>query len=177
MVVAWLALSPALAVQVSLALAQSLPSAVVAVVDGPWREVGAGQLRFFGFHVYDARLWAQGERFDAARAFALGIRYSRRLSRDEIAGRSTGEIKKLVTVSEATLADWERRMRAIFPDVVPGDELAALHLPERGARFFLNGVALGEIDDPRFAQAFFAIWLDERTSAPALRAALLGERR
>ena len=32
---------------------------------------------------------------------------------------------------------------------------------------------LGRIDDADFANAFFGIWLNERTSAPDLRAALL----
>ena len=32
---------------------------------------------------------------------------------------------------------------------------------------------LGEIADPEFGRAFFAIWLDPRTSAPQLRANLL----
>jgi hypothetical protein len=31
----------------------------------------------------------------------------------------------------------------------------------------------GEIAEPEFARLFFAIWLDPRTSAPDLRAALL----
>ena len=32
---------------------------------------------------------------------------------------------------------------------------------------------LGSIQEPAFARAFFGIWLDARTSAPELRAALL----
>jgi hypothetical protein len=67
-------------------------------------------------------------------------------------------------------------MRALFPDVAAGDSLSGLYLPGRGARFFHNGEPLGEIDDAQFARAFFSIWLDPRTSAPDLRAALLGER-
>jgi hypothetical protein len=67
-------------------------------------------------------------------------------------------------------------MRALFPDVAAGDTLTGVHLPERGARFFHNGRLLGEIRDPQFSRAFFAIWLDPRTREPSLRAALLGER-
>ena len=63
-------------------------------------------------------------------------------------------------------------MARIFPDVRPGDHVLGLQLPE-GAHFFLNDRPLGAIDDPAFARAFFAIWLDARTSAPELRAALL----
>jgi hypothetical protein len=34
---------------------------------------------------------------------------------------------------------------------------------------------LGTIDDPVFARAFFAIWLDPRTREPQLRNRLLGK--
>jgi hypothetical protein len=47
-----------------------------------------------------------------------------------------------------------------------------LQLADR-ARFFFNEQPIGEIDDPAFARAFFAIWLDPRTSEPSLRSALL----
>jgi Chalcone isomerase-like len=40
-------------------------------------------------------------------------------------------------------------------------------------RFYLDGKLLGEIADVEFAQAFFAIWLDPRTSASNLRKQLL----
>jgi hypothetical protein len=49
-----------------------------------------------------------------------------------------------------------------------------MHLPTRGAEFYHQGKLTGRIDDVEFAGAFFAIWLDERTREPALRARLLG---
>jgi hypothetical protein len=48
-------------------------------------------------------------------------------------------------------------------------------VPGFGARFWRNGAPLGEVADPAFSRAFFSIWLDPRTSAPELRAALLGQ--
>ena len=63
-------------------------------------------------------------------------------------------------------------MAGIFPDVRPGDHILGVQLPD-AARFFFNDRTIGTIDDPAFARAFFAIWLDARTSAPDLRAALL----
>ena len=60
----------------------------------------------------------------------------------------------------------------MFPDVKPGDSIVGHYLPD-GARFTFNEQPLGSIDDPAFARAFFAIWLDPNTSEPDLRAALL----
>jgi hypothetical protein len=41
--------------------------------------------------------------------------------------------------------------------------------------FFRDGAEIGRISDPDFGRAFFNIWLSQRTSAPELRAQLLGE--
>ncbi|MBK7415203.1 MAG: hypothetical protein IPJ38_08955 [Dechloromonas sp.] len=64
------------------------------------------------------------------------------------------------------------KRRQIFPDVKPEDRIVGVHLAE-GARFFHNDRFIGGVDDPAFARAFFAIWLDARTSAPELRSLLL----
>jgi hypothetical protein len=65
----------------------------------------------------------------------------------------------------------------ILPDVDDGDSLTGVNILLRGVRFYRNGNALGAIEDREFAQAFFAIWFDPRTSEPVLRTQLLGESR
>ncbi len=55
------------------ARAQTIPEAV-ALAYGPMRELGSGRLRYFGFHVYDARLWSASSPFDPGARFALGLR-------------------------------------------------------------------------------------------------------
>jgi hypothetical protein len=42
--------------------------------------------------------------------------------------------------------------------------------------FLHNGKLVGDISGDAFAKAFFGIWLDERTSAPKLRSALIATR-
>jgi hypothetical protein len=64
-------------------------------------------------------------------------------------------------------------MRRVFPDVKKGDVLTGVHLPDHGVRFFLREREIGEVVDADFARRFFAIWLDPKTSAPDVRAALL----
>jgi hypothetical protein len=142
----------------------------------PMERVGAGTLRWFGLRVYDAELWASGGSADFSSPLRLTLHYARALHGKAIAERSAEEIARLDFGSPAQRAAWRDAMRALFPDVAAGDSLSGLYLPGRGARFFHNGQPLGEIDDAQFARAFFSIWLDPRTSAPDLRAALLGER-
>jgi len=144
------------------------------VAEGPtagFRRWGSGEFRRFGFLVYEATLWAGGD--DPLRPpLALKLTYKRNISGQDIAEASVKEIRNLGLADEALLRNWGEQMARIFPDVRPGDHILGLQLAE-GARFFLNDRPLGAIDDPAFARAFFAIWLDARTSAPELRAALL----
>jgi hypothetical protein len=152
---------------------------------GDPREVGRGTLRFFGMRVYDAILWvgdeASGEsaRADAApapfdRDFALELVYAMELSGARIAERSDVEIgRHAERGTPAQRARWLERMRSIFPDVRAGDRIVGLYRAKGPTRFFLNGHPIGEVDDPAFGRAFFGIWLDAKTSEPALREALV----
>ena len=55
--------------------------------------------------------------------------------------------------------------------------LQMLKLPDGTVKVLVEGAQrarLGEVTDAAFTRAFFALWLDPRTRAPALRDALLG---
>jgi hypothetical protein len=132
---------------------------------------GTGEFRRFGFLVYEATLWSAGD--DPQRPpLALKLTYKRKISGRDIAEASVKEIRNLGIADEKQLAQWGEKMAKIFPDVRPGDHILGVHLPE-GARFFYNDQLVGSIEEPAFARAFFAIWLDPKTSAPDLRTALL----
>lgn len=138
------------------------------------RLVGSGRLTWLGFHAYDAALYAPQGRFTADRPFALELTYARDFKGEAIAERSISEIRKLGKLSDADAASWTTQLREIFPDVRRGDRLTGIAGAESPARFYLNGRAIGTLADDRLARAFFAIWLDTRTSAPGLRKQLLG---
>lgn len=138
---------------------------------GGFQRWGTGEFRRFGFLVYEATLWAGGD--DPQRPpLAIKLTYKRNIAGKAIAEASVKEIRNLGIADESRLQAWGELMTKIFPDVRPGDHILGLNLPEC-ARFFYNDQAVGKIDDPAFARAFFAIWLDPKTSAPDLRAALL----
>lgn len=131
---------------------------------------GSGEFRRFGFLVYEAVLWASDDPLRPP--LALRLTYKRNIDGAAIADASVKEIRNLGMADEKQLKRWGELMGNIFPDVRPGDQITGLYLPD-AALFFLNGRLLGSIDEPAFARAFFAIWLDPRTSAPGLRSALL----
>ncbi|MFN9772700.1 MAG: chalcone isomerase family protein [Burkholderiales bacterium] len=159
------ALAPARAnVPAPVAVAEQLPEA---------RLAGEGDLRWFGIKVYTAQLWVgrPGLRLDrlASAPFALELRYATGLKGSAIAERSLQEMERMGYGDAQRRGRWLDAMKKLFPDVARGDRLTGVHEPGRGARFFHNDRPIGGVDDPDFARAFFAIWLDERTVAPALR--------
>lgn len=139
---------------------------------------GSGRLRFFGLHVYDARLWtgerrASGEGW-AGTPLALEIEYARRLVGAQIAERSLEEMRRQGAIDEADAARWLAEMTRLFPDVAAGDRITGVKVPGAASRFFVNGRFRGEVRDADFTRRFFGIWLARESSQPALRDALLG---
>lgn len=133
------------------------------------RRWGSGAFRRFGFHVYDATLWAGDDPLQPP--LALRLDYKRSIAGKAIAEASVKEMRKRVA-DTPQLEAWGAEMARIFPDVRDGDHLLGLWQPQ-GARFLQGERTLGDVDDPVFARAFFGIWLDDKTSVPELRAALL----
>lgn len=137
--------------------------------------VGQGRFTWFGFHVYDGVLFAPGGKYASDAPFALELTYARDLKGAKIAERSIDEIAGLGIGTPAERAAWLPLLARIFPDVRENDRIAGIALGER-ALFYVNGKPAGEITDATLARAFFAIWLDARTSAPAFRNKLLGQK-
>lgn len=138
---------------------------------------GQGTFRWFGLKIYDAALWVEKDDFQptatTASRLVLDLRYARELYGERIAQSSIDEIRQLGYGSPAQHRVWLEKMTALFPDVREGTHISGVYLPAQGARFYLDGKLLGEIGDAEFARAFFAIWLDPRTSAAGLRKQLL----
>lgn len=146
-----------------------LPQTVQATL-APLQRWGTGTFRRFGFLVYEATLWA-GASDPLRPPLALGLTYKRSINGKAIAEASADQMRRFGR-SDAELARWLAQMELLFPDVKDGDQLIGVQLPDR-AQFYFNGQPIGEVAGADFAQNFFAIWLDQRTSEPSLREALL----
>lgn len=152
--------------------APPLPDAVTRDFPG-LKAQGDARLRFFGIHVYDASLWAPGA-WSAQERFVLDIRYAIAIRGKALTERSLKEMRGQGFTDEAKLARWSSEMDRVFPDLQPGDRLVGAFVPGKEARFYNDKGPLGVVADAEFARAFFAIWMDEKTSEPGLRAKLLG---
>jgi hypothetical protein len=140
------------------------------------RLLGKSRLTFWGFQVYDARLWAlPGFKTSSlsTQAFALELTYLRSFDNLDIAVRSITEMRRSAPISDAQAKAWIDQMLRVIPDVKAGDRVTGLHKPGVGAQFLVNGKPSGDILDAEFARLFFGIWLSPKTSEPKMRAALL----
>lgn len=173
-----LALLPAAALVPAVVAAASPPPEVARELPGA-RLQGSGRLRFLGLRVYDARLWAPADaRLGAGEwvrtPLALELEYARELVGNLIAERSLEEMRRQTEIPAPRGDAWLAEMKRLIPDVRAGDRLTGIKRPGESARFYANGSLRGEVRDADFARLFFGIWLSEKTSEPALRAALLG---
>ena len=161
-----------------LALGLSLTAGLIAaantVLPQDWRVQGQGEMRWFGFRLYQASLWAPDGRWQADRPYALVLRYARDIPSARLVQASIEEMQRLGSADNERLTRWKIDLERVFPDVRTDEVIHGVHLPQRGAEFYHQGKLTGRIDDVEFARAFFAIWLDPRTREPALRTSLLG---
>ncbi|WP_105169460.1 chalcone isomerase family protein [Pseudoalteromonas sp. T1lg23B] len=147
-------------------VAQQLIPGAKAVGDSP-------TLSYLFWDIYQATLYAPNGQFDSNSPFVLKLHYLRALEGEEIAKRSIEEMQKQGLQNEALLSSWLKQMQAIFPDVTNGTELYGQRTEQGSSRFYNGNTLIGEIDDPQFTKYFFAIWLSENTTEPAMRKALL----
>ncbi|MFN3133217.1 chalcone isomerase family protein [Roseibium sp.] len=146
------------------AAAKSVPSASL---------VGEGRMKFLGFNVFDAQLYAPNGVYSSSNPFALRLTYLRNFKGKAIAEKSAEEMAKQ-GVSKAQLGGWTKQMTAIFPNVSSGQSITGVRTASGSSVFYLGNKEIGTIADPAFTKHFFDIWLGSNTQNPRLRAKLVG---
>jgi len=140
------------------------------------KAIGGGLLRIFGFRIYNAYLWTPGgASFDHRKPFVLDIHYLRDFTAKQLAERSIDEMRDQGVGHDGVYRKWIAEMQRVFADVKEGDRLTGVATAARTAKFFYNGSFRGEIADADFTDAFFGIWLSEKSSQPRMRNQLLGK--
>jgi hypothetical protein len=186
-IAAWTALAALLLTEPAAAASRDVPGAVLGTTVslppavsrqvGALLPLGAGEMTWFGLKIYAASLWVtlpRPQRINDG-PFALAIRYERQIPGARLVDTSIDEMARMGFGDEAQRERWRGLLSQALPSVAPGETLVGLNLPGSGARFWHNGRLTAEINDEQLARAFFAIWLDERTREPELRARLLGK--
>ncbi|MCD8494466.1 MAG: chalcone isomerase family protein [Burkholderiaceae bacterium] len=151
-----------------------LPAALTERFGGQWQVHGQGLFTWSVFRVYRAALHVTADGFSTDRVYALDLNYLRNVTAEQIAQTSVDEMQRIAGVDADTAERWGELLLGILPDVKLGDRLIGVFEPGVGVAFFNRDGALGDVRDPAFVDAFAAVWLDEQTRAPGLRAKLLG---
>lgn len=161
--------APPMSTPMSTVASQYVPQPVV---------VGKGRLSVAFWDVYDASFIAPSSGVSAAverkGPFALELHYLLDLSGKDIAERTIDEIEGQGFSDKAKLTEWKTQLETIMPDVQDGTRLTGISTAQGETVFYKNDKKVGTISDKEFGRQFFAIWLGEKTSEPALRRNLLG---
>jgi len=158
----------------SLSMATKTQARAIETLSRP-KLVGTARHTVIGLPIFDAKLYAPDGRYSPKGSFGLELHYLRALSGRDIAKRSIVEMKNQGIAKQSQLMNWESQLLKIFPNVKAKDRILGLHQDSGTTIFYLNDKMIGRIDDPLFGQAFFAIWLGEKTTSPRLRSQLLGQ--
>lgn len=176
LVIAWLGLL----LSVGDAYAAPLPACAASHPISASKPYGSAALNKLFFHVYDAELWVD----DAHRAnfnpsdpqarYALHLTYHVDIDAADFLERTLEELERQPNVTPAMKKAFHEQLTLIYPDVSDGQSITAVHDPDKGMILCHQGVVRGGIKDAGMIRAFFAIWLGEHSSEPALRDRLLG---
>jgi Chalcone isomerase-like len=140
------------------------------------QEVGHGRMRVMLVDIYDANLSAPDGIWHEDKPFSLRLDYLHNLEGSKIAASSIDEMRHTGISDASKLSLWKAEMEKIFPDVHAGSSLTGVYDPKGATVFCQDGHIIGRVDDPAFGPAFFNIWLSPKTSMPALRQQLLGNK-
>lgn len=151
----------------------------VSAVFGDAAPQGHGALRWLAFKAYDATYWSAERGWNPKGKYALSLHYAMDFTKQELVERTIKEMTHVrPDIGDEALVSYQSDLERVYRDVKDGDHFTAISLPaEKGkpqrVQFFHNGKLTGEKQGAAFADAFFAIWLDENTTEPGLRAKLL----
>lgn len=147
-----------------------------------WRKVGEATLTWGPFTVYTSQLLTPDGRYRGSdHDNALIITYARDIDRDELveATRDQWQTQGILQQEPQSEA-WLRMLKALWPDVTPGTQLAFVVNDGQGQFWYrptatqLKFTPLGPRQTAAFSARFLAIWLGPRTTYPELRERLTG---
>ncbi|WP_019529541.1 chalcone isomerase family protein [Dasania marina] len=137
-----------------------------------YKLVGKGQMTWFWFDVYKAKLLTPSGNYQKQTwPLALELIYQRDISRDDLIKATKDEWQRQQLNYQA---QWLTKLEQIWPSVSENDSLLLFVDSDGVSHFYYNSVWAGAIKDPNFSGAFTAIWLSTNTLKPRLRDQLVG---
>lgn len=166
---------------VSHSMALSASPSNAQLLDG-YKHLGNGLMKVMFWEVYEAELYVQKIPFkENVFPQALKITYLRDIDKDDLI-EATKDQWQHIGISEPQQKKWLTALANVFPNIKEGETITLVVDSLKQSNFYFTSDTvinqpLGEINDIDFGHAFLAIWLSEKTSRPALRQQLLGNKK
>lgn len=138
------------------------------------KPVGSATLHWFGLHVYDIALYTPEATYTPNSTAVLSIRYHISIKHQRLLDTTLKEWRRMGQGGDVQRARWIEQLEPLWPDLKSGDSLTAFMRRDGATQFYFGDRLLGEVPDPAFGPAFFAIWLDAQCRYPEVRDGLLG---
>ncbi len=135
--------------------------------------VGSATLRWFGIHVYDMSLYTTDQKYTPESTAVLSILYHISIKHRRLQDTTLEEWQRMNKGTPEQQEAWIQQLDAMWPDIKSGESLSAYRQSEGPTQFYFGDRLLGEVADPEFGPAFFAIWLDADCRYPKLRDKIL----
>ena len=135
---------------------------------------GEGRMKVMLWNVFDAQLYAQDGEFDPNAPFALSLSYLRKLNSAKIVKTTIEEMRKQGQFTRSELDQWGSQLSQIIPNVGVGTTITGVRDSAGSTILYEGADQIGKLQDQRFTNGFFNIWLGEQTRNQALRNRLVG---
>lgn len=147
-----------------------------------WRPVGSATFTWGPFTLYTSQvLTPDGHYAGPTQDQVLLITYKRDIDSDKLVEATRDQWKAQgILESEPQTDAWLSMLETLWPDVVPGTQLAFVLENQRGQFWYRASSSqkmftpLGPSQSADFSQHFLAIWLSPQTQYPELRKQLIG---
>lgn len=147
-----------------------------------WRSVGSATFSWGPFTLYSSQLLTPEGRYDGLNQDqALIITYQRDISGNQLVEATRDQWQALgILEQEPQSETWLSMLQTLWPDVVPGSQLAFVFNHQQGQFWYRASAAqkvftpLGSPQPATFSSHFLAIWLSPQTEYPELRQQLIG---
>jgi hypothetical protein len=144
------------------------------VIPSHFKSVSHTTLSILWFDIYKAELFTPAGIYNGFEGpLILKLNYLRNISQDDLLSETKKNILKFTKQPQAAL--WLKKLKAIWPAIEKGDQLACWIDVQGAGHFFFNDRWIGSIDNPAFSSAFVQIWLSKNSSYPKLAKQLRGE--
>ena len=138
---------------------------------------GAGTIRFLGFKVYSAALYADAAspgKLPDAKPAELAFVYHRTIDKKHTVKCTEEHVEKNPDADLSSLRVRLDRLYEAYATLRKGDSIRYVYDPEKGTEILINGRRVALIEGEDFAQAIFGCWLSDQPVDEALKKELLG---